>query len=131
LLLQNTPFSVIRERYPPVSLSILTRYKKFLSSATLLAGRRPSFVSVSAQQYIANMLRNGKDGLKAVQEYLRFIEIDMSLSGVRKLFKRMGFKLRRKIKANFISKKKQSSSAGMSQKTPVSDGRPVEAVGVF
>ena len=107
LLLQNTPFSVIRKRYPSVSLSTLTRYKKkFLSSATLPAGGRPSFVSVSTQQYIARMLRNGRqDGPKAVQEYLRSIEIDMSLSGVRKLLKRMGFKPRRKIKTNFISKK--------------------------
>jgi len=107
LLLQNTPFSVIRKRYPSVSLSTLTRYKKkFLSSATLPAGGRSSFVSVSTQQYIARMLRNGRqDGPKAVQEYLRSIEIDMSLSGVRKLLKRMGFKPRRKIKTNFISKK--------------------------
>ncbi|KAG2189851.1 hypothetical protein INT46_011683 [Mucor plumbeus] len=67
------------------------------------------------------MLRNGRqDGPKAVQEYLRSIEIDMSLSGVRKLLKRMGFKLRRKIKTNFISKKKPASSAGMGQKTPAS-----------
>ncbi|KAG2205350.1 hypothetical protein INT46_011037, partial [Mucor plumbeus] len=106
LLLQNTPFSIIRKRYPSVSLSTLIRYKKFLSSATLPAGGRPSFVSVSTQQYIARMLRNGRqDGPKAVQEYLRSIEIDMSLSGVRKLLKRMGFKPRRKIKTNFISKK--------------------------
>ncbi|KAG2196684.1 hypothetical protein INT46_009607 [Mucor plumbeus] len=108
LLLQNTPFSVIRKRYPSVSLSTLTRYKKkFLSSATLPTGERPSFVSVSTQQYIARMLqKNGRqDGPKAVQEYLRSIEIDMSLSGVRKLLKRMGFKPRRKIKTNFISKK--------------------------
>jgi hypothetical protein len=55
--LQNAPFSVIRKRYPSVSLSTLTRYKKkFLSSATLPAGGRPSFVSVSTQQYIARML---------------------------------------------------------------------------
>ncbi|KAG2206449.1 hypothetical protein INT46_006977 [Mucor plumbeus] len=88
LLLQNTSFS------------------KFLSSATLPAGGRSSFVSVSTQQYIARMLRNGRqDGPKAVQEYLRSIEIDMSLSGGRKLLKRMGFKPRRKIKTNFISKK--------------------------
>ncbi|KAG2189583.1 hypothetical protein INT46_009450 [Mucor plumbeus] len=129
LLLQNTPFSVIRKRYPSVSLSTLTRYKKkFLSSATLPAGGRPSFVSVSTQQYIARMLRNGRqDDPKAVQEYLRSIEIDMSLSGVRKLLKRMGFKPKRKIKTNFISKKKQASSAGMGQKTPESYGRPVEA----
>ncbi|KAG2199892.1 hypothetical protein INT46_009832 [Mucor plumbeus] len=107
LLLQNTPFSVIRKHYPSVSLSTLTRYKKkFLSSATLPAGGRPSFVSVSTQQYIARMLRNGRqDGPKAVQEYLRSIEIDMSFSGVRKLLKRMGFKPRRKTKTNFISKK--------------------------
>ncbi|KAG2189952.1 hypothetical protein INT46_007567 [Mucor plumbeus] len=66
LLLQNTSFS-----------------KKFLSSATLPTGGRPSFVSVSTQQYIARMLRNGRqDGPKIFQEYLRLIEIDMSLSGV-------------------------------------------------
>ncbi|KAG2203822.1 hypothetical protein INT46_008019 [Mucor plumbeus] len=108
LLLQNTPFSVIRKRYPSVSLlSTLTRYKrKFLSSATLPAGGRPSFVSASTQQYIAKMLRNGRqDGRKSVQEYLKSIEIDMSLSGVRKLLKRMGIKPRRKIKTIFISKK--------------------------
>ncbi|KAG2200785.1 hypothetical protein INT46_005587 [Mucor plumbeus] len=69
LLLQNTPFSSIRKRYPSVSLSTLTRYKK----------------NVSTQQYIARMLRNGRqDGPKAVQEYLRSIEIDMSLSGTKK-----------------------------------------------
>ncbi|KAG2190301.1 hypothetical protein INT46_011807, partial [Mucor plumbeus] len=86
------------KRYPSVSLSTLTRYKKkFLSSATLPAGGRPSFVSVSTQQYIGRMLRNGRqDGPKAVQEYLRSIEIGMSLSVVRKLLKRMGFKPRRK-----------------------------------
>jgi hypothetical protein len=57
LLLQNTLFSVIKKRYPSVSLSTLTRYKKkFLFSATLPAGGRPSFVSVSTQQYIARML---------------------------------------------------------------------------
>ncbi|KAG2192594.1 hypothetical protein INT46_002546 [Mucor plumbeus] len=68
LLLQNTPFSVIRKRYPSVSLSTLTRYKKkFLSSATLPAGGRPSFVSVSTQQYIAGMLRN--DGGDILQPY--------------------------------------------------------------
>jgi transposase len=106
LLLQNTPFSVIRKRYPSVSLSILTRYKKFLSSVILPAGGRPSFVSVSTQQYIARMLRNGRqDSPKAVQEYLRSIKIDVSLSRARKLLKRMGFKPRRKIKTNFISKK--------------------------
>ncbi|KAG2212053.1 hypothetical protein INT46_009427 [Mucor plumbeus] len=129
-LLQNTPFSVIRKRYPSVSLSTLTRYKKkFLSSATLPAGGRPSFVSVSTQQYIARMLRNGRqDGPKAVQEYLRSIEIDMSLSGVRKLLKRIGFKPRRKIKTNFISKKKQVSSAGMGQKTLASYDGLVEAL---
>ncbi|KAG2196526.1 hypothetical protein INT46_011591 [Mucor plumbeus] len=103
LLLQNTPFFVIRKRYPSVSLSTLTRYKKkFLPSATLPAGGRPSFVSVSTQQYIAKMLRNGRqDGPKAVQEYFRSIEIDMSLSG----------------------QKKQASSAGMGQKTPASYAR--------
>jgi len=107
LLLQNTPFSIIMKRYLSVSLSTLTRYKKkFLSSATLPAGGRSSFVSVSTQQYIARMLRNGRqDGFEAVQEYLRSIDIDMSFSGVTKLLKRMGFKPRRKIKTNFISKK--------------------------
>ena len=133
LLLQNTPFYIIRKDYPPVLLSTLTHYKKkLLSSATLLAGRRPSFVSVSTRQYIAKMLRNGKqNGPKTFQEYLRLIEIDVSMSVVRNLLKRMDFKQRRKIKTNFISKKKQSSSAGMGQKTPASYGRPVEAVGVF
>jgi hypothetical protein len=78
------------------------------------------------------MLRNGRqDGPKTVKEYLRSIEIDVSLSGVRKLLKIMGFKPRRKIKTNFIIKKKQASSAGMGQKTLTSYGKPVEAVGAF
>ena len=52
------------------------------------------------------MFRNGRQDIpKAVQEYLRTIEIDMSLSRVRKLLKRMGFKPRRKLKANVISKR--------------------------
>jgi hypothetical protein len=55
------------------------------------------------------MLRNGRqDNPKAVQEHLRSIGIDMSFSGFSKLLKRMGFKLKRKIKANFMSKKKTS-----------------------
>ena len=117
LLLQNTPFSVIIKRYSSVSLSTLIRYKKFLFNATLPTGGWPTCVSVPTQQYIARMLWNGRqDNPKAVQEYLRLIEFDMSFSGVRKLLKRMGFKPRRKIKANFISKKNQASSAGMSQK---------------
>jgi hypothetical protein len=54
LLFQNISFSVIRKGYSSVPLSILTGYKKkFLSTATLPAGGRPSFVSVSTQQYIA------------------------------------------------------------------------------
>ena len=71
-MFQNILFSVIRKRYTSVSLSTLTRYKKkFLSSATLPAGGGTSFVSVSTQQSIARMLRNGRqDGPKAVQHYL-------------------------------------------------------------
>ncbi|KAG2214610.1 hypothetical protein INT46_008155 [Mucor plumbeus] len=137
LLLQNTPLLCYYETLSIglIILSTLTRYKKkFLSSATLPDGGRPSFVSVSTQQYIARMLRNGKQvGPKAVQEYLRSIENDMSLSGVRKLLKRMGFKPRRKIKTNFISKKNKPlrlTWAKNHQHLTV-DSRPVKAVGVF
>jgi hypothetical protein len=57
LLLQDTLFSIIKKRYPSVSLSALIRYKKkFFSSATLPAGGRPSFVRISTPQYIARML---------------------------------------------------------------------------
>ena len=94
LLRHNTSFFVIRKRYPSVSLSTHSRYKKKrLSSATLPTGGRPSFASVSIQQYIARMFLNGRqDGSKTVQEYLRSIEIDMSFSEASKLLKRMGFK---------------------------------------
>ena len=46
-----------------------------------------------------------KNGPKTVQEYLKLIEIDISMSWVGKLLKRMGFKQKRKIKENFIGKK--------------------------
>ena len=45
-----------------------------------------------------------KDDLKVVQGYLRSIEIEVSLSGIRKLLKKMGFKFKRKIKTNFANK---------------------------
>ncbi|KAG2189663.1 hypothetical protein INT46_001654 [Mucor plumbeus] len=52
LLFQNTPFS-----------------KTSLSSTTLPAGGRLSFVSVLTQQYIARMVRNGRQyDPKGVQE---------------------------------------------------------------
>ncbi|KAG2192029.1 hypothetical protein INT46_011847 [Mucor plumbeus] len=41
----------------------------------------------------------------------------------------MGLKPRQKINTNFISKRKQASSAGMGQRTSASYSRPVEAVG--
>ncbi|KAG2190140.1 hypothetical protein INT46_006885 [Mucor plumbeus] len=91
-----------RKGYLSVPLSILTDYKKkFLPTATLSAGGRPSFVSVSTQQYIARMLRNGRQGgSKAIQEYIRLL-----------------------IKVD--------SSAGMAQKQPASNGKPVEPAGIF
>jgi macrodomain Ter protein organizer (MatP/YcbG family) len=80
--------------------------EEILSSTTLLAGGRPSFVSVSTQQYIAKMLQNGKqNGPKTVQEYLRLIKIHMSMSVVGKLLMRIDFKQKRKIKANFSRKR--------------------------
>ncbi|KAG2196084.1 hypothetical protein INT46_010151 [Mucor plumbeus] len=101
LLLQNTPFSVIRKRYPSVSLSTLTRYKKkFLSSATLPTGGRPS-----------------QDGPKAAQEYLRLIEIDTVClclgfaNYLREWASNQGEKL-----GPTLSAKKQASSADMGKK---------------
>jgi hypothetical protein len=77
------------------------------------------------------MLRNGRqDGLNAVQEYLRSIEIDMSLSGVSILLEN-GLQTKERDQGQLYQQKKQASSAGMGQKTPESYGKPVEAMGVF
>ena len=116
-MIQNTPFSVTRKRYPSVSLSTLTRYKKkFLSSATLPAGGRPSFVSVSTQQYIARMIRNGRqDDPKAVQEYLRLIELICLCLGFANYLREWASNQGEKLRPT-LSTKKQTSSADMGQK---------------
>jgi hypothetical protein len=43
------------------------------------------------------------DGLRGAQKYLRSTNISMSLSGAEKLHNGMGFKAKRKNKANFVS----------------------------
>ena len=132
LLFQDTPSTVIRLRHSFVLLSILGRYKKeFLVKVTLLNGGRLLFVSVLAQQYIAKTLwKNGQGCLKAVQEHLRSFQIGLSLSGIRKLLKRMGFKFRKNYD-QLCQRKQQASSTGMGQKTPTPHGKLVGAVGIF
>jgi hypothetical protein len=43
------------------------------------------------------------DGLRGAQEYLRYTNISMSLSGAEKLLNGMGFKAKRKNKTGFVS----------------------------
>ncbi|KAG2205928.1 hypothetical protein INT46_002219 [Mucor plumbeus] len=115
LLFQDTPSTVIRLRHSFVLLSILGRYKKeFLVKVTLLNGGRLLFVS-------------------AVQEHLRSFQIGLSLSGIRKLLKRMGFKFRKNYD-QLCQRKQQASSTGMGQKTPTPHGKLVGALdggGIF
>jgi hypothetical protein len=46
---------------------------------------------------------NSLGGPRGIQEYLRFMNISMSLSGTEKLLNGMGFKAKRKSKASFVS----------------------------
>jgi hypothetical protein len=92
LLFNKASFSVIQKLYPTILLSALTRYRKqYLGDVKILKGRRPNKTSKSTKFYIARQLRTGRlDGPKGVQEHLRLEGVDMSLSGIRKGFKKKG-----------------------------------------
>jgi hypothetical protein len=73
------------------------------------------------------MVRNGSlDGLRGAQEYLRSINITMSLSGAEELLNEIGFKAKRKNKTNFVSaanKKLRLAWARKHRQLTVSDWR--------
>jgi transposase len=81
--------------YPTVGMATLSKCRReFLAGAQAPTSGRPSKVSIATQQYIARMVRNGSlNGTRGVQEYLRSINISMSLSGPKKLLKGMGLKV--------------------------------------
>ena len=110
LLISGASYSKIKSRLPGVGTSTISRLKKQLPfGATGPCSKSLSLVSEQTQRYIARLLRNGElDGPKAVQEYLKSIGIEMTVHGIRKMLKRMGFKAKKKVKTNFVSNKNKA-----------------------
>ncbi|KAG2200244.1 hypothetical protein INT46_011365 [Mucor plumbeus] len=95
LLLRNTLLCSIKKMYHTFDMANLSKYRReFLEGAQASTGGRSSKVSI-ATQYL--------DGLRGAQGYLRSINISMLFSGAEKLHNGMGFKAKRKNKANFVS----------------------------
>lgn len=107
LLLRRVPYSSIRKMYPTVSKNTLTRLRKlYLGDGHTTKGGRPSKITSPTKSYIARQLRTGVlDGPRGVRELLSSENVEMSLSGIRKSLRQMGFKAKRKVKTNFISNK--------------------------
>ena len=105
LLLNNASHSDIMSRFPSVGSSTITRLRKkiFLDNTGPRRGRR-QLVSEQTQRYIARLLRTGElEGPAGIQRYLKSIGVKMTLPGIRKMLKRMGFKAKRKVNTNFVS----------------------------
>src|SRR6478609_7476201 len=103
LLLNNASHSDIMSRFPGVGSSTITRLRKkiFLDNTAPRRGRRP-LVSEQSQRYIARLLRTGElEGPAGIQRYVKSIGVKMTLHGIRKMLKRMGFKAKRKVNTNF------------------------------
>ncbi|KAG2196738.1 hypothetical protein INT46_004656 [Mucor plumbeus] len=92
LLQQNTPYSQIMKQLPNVSKGTISNYKQKLFKVVKPThpGRTPK-VTKNTQQYIANTSQN----------------VSMTNDGVKKMLRRKGFKARRKVKTNMISKDNQ------------------------
>ena len=106
LLLRRVPYSSIRKSYPNVSKNTLTRLRKlYLGDGHVTKGGRPSKITNPTKSFIARQLRTGVlDGPRGVRELLSSENVEMSLSGIRKSLRQMGFKAKRKFKTNFVSK---------------------------
>lgn len=110
LLQHNASHSEIMSRLPGVGSSTITRIRKQMSIPINArpAGRQP-LVSEPTKRYIARLLRTGElEGPQTVQRYLGSIGIEMTLQGIRKMIKGLGFKAKRKVKTNFVSNKNRA-----------------------
>lgn len=110
LLQQGVSFSKIKAKYPGVGNSTLTRLRALRSgdSARHIGGR-PKKLGDKTMSLVSRGLRSGTlDGPRAVQESLRSMGQDMSVSSIRKSLRRNGLKSRRKAKTNFVSKKNKT-----------------------
>ncbi|CAO3610762.1 unnamed protein product [Mucor fragilis] len=105
LLQHNASRSEIKLRFPGVGSSTITRLrKKILVPGNRPSGGRPQSVSEQTQRYIRRLLRTDElDGPQTIQRYLGLIGVELTVHGIRKLLKIMGFKAKRKIKTNFVS----------------------------
>ncbi|KAG2191455.1 hypothetical protein INT46_010647, partial [Mucor plumbeus] len=109
LLQQNIPYSQIMKQLPNVSKGTISNYKQKLFKVfkPTHPGRTPK-VTKNTQQYIANSIRNGRiHGPKGAARFLASQNISMTNDGVKKMLRRKGFKARRKVKTNMISKDNQ------------------------
>lgn len=109
LFSQNCSLRGIQKIFPDLSLSLLSRYrKKFFDSTPRPRPGRVSRISTQNMNYIQRNLRNGNlDGPKGVQCYLAHMGVQMTLRNIQYILKRKGFKAKRKVKTNFISKDNQ------------------------
>lgn len=106
---QNCSLRAVQKIFPDLSLSVLSRYrKKFSGNAARLEPGRPSKISMQNMNYIERNLRNGNlNGPRGVQCYLAHMGVQMTLINIQYILKCKGFKAKRKVKTNFISKDNQ------------------------
>ncbi|CAM0136245.1 unnamed protein product, partial [Umbelopsis sp. WA50703] len=107
LLFRKVPYSSIMKTYPATSKNTLTRLRKrYLGDGHVTNGGRPSKITNQTKSYIARKLRTGAlDSPRGVRELLSSEKVYMSLSGIRKSLRQMGFKAKRKVKTNFVSRR--------------------------
>ena len=107
LLQSGVSFSNIKKIYPKVGNSTLTRLRKhYLGEQPRTPAGRPRIIDNRTMSLVSRQLRSGTlDGPRGVQESLRALGQDMSISGIRKSLRRNGLKARKKAKTNFVSKK--------------------------
>ncbi|KAK4518193.1 MFS domain-containing protein [Mucor velutinosus] len=84
----------------------LTRLRKlYCPDLAILVGGRPKKLGAKTMSLVSRGLRSGTcDSPGAAQESLKLMGQNMSISGIRKSLRRNGFKSRRKVKTNFVSK---------------------------
>ena len=106
LLQKKMPYSEIMKILPNISKTTISNYnKKFFGGANPSGVGKKSQITKKTQQYITNSILNGKmDGPKAAVKFLASQGIPMTNGGVKKMLRRNGFKARRKVKTNMISK---------------------------
>ncbi|KAG2211748.1 hypothetical protein INT46_010609 [Mucor plumbeus] len=106
LLQKKTPYSQIIKILPNISKSIIGNHnKKFSGGAQHTNVGRVSKIFAKTQRYIATSIRNGKmDGPKGAVRFLSSQFIPMTASDVKKMLRKKGFKARRKVKTNMVSR---------------------------